>query len=41
MYAQVPDDKACYVYNETDRTFAFWGRDSLLQLTGQTPRQPT
>ena len=38
--AQAPQDLACYVYLERNRTFAFWGRDSTLQLTGHTPHTP-
>jgi hypothetical protein len=29
-----PQDHACYVFNEAARRFAYWGRDSYLQLTG-------
>jgi hypothetical protein len=32
-----PQDYACYVFNEATRRFAYWGRDSYLQLTGLIP----
>jgi hypothetical protein len=32
-----PQDHACYVFNEATRRFAYWGRDSYLQLTGLIP----
>ncbi len=35
---QAPGDAACYAYFEGNGTFAFWGPDSILQLTGLTPR---
>ncbi len=29
----LPPDLACYVYNEEEGTFAYWGRNSILRLT--------
>ncbi len=38
---QAPSDAACYAYFEGNGTFAFWGPDSILQLTGLTPMPAT